>query len=135
MRARFSAQWALLHPTVVYRFQDDPEFSDGSEDPPQNANWVNVVTLTGVEPRQVEFGVQGRFRRGGILRVQFWLVADDGAGIAAEYRDSVAAIFEGNTTNVAGVRFYATGTAEPVGREERWLRYQVDTRYDTDTLR
>lgn len=129
IRTRFNdatAGWPALQPTVARTFQGE-EF-----DPPNDAPWVRL-TIMGIPTDQVEFGNSRRFRRGGLVRVQFWLVAGHGSGDAFAYADSVKAIFEGRT--IDNVRFFGTSIPDSEGTEGPWQRWRVDTPFDADELR
>ncbi len=119
--------WAARHSGVQLTYVGD------GFDPPDDASWVRVAILGGAQAEQVEFGVQRRFRRPGIIRVQFYLVAGDGSGFAYDFGDSVKEILEGDTTT--GVRFFNTTLPIAEVAEGAWHRWRVDTDFDADELR
>ena len=119
--------WAARHPTVSLTYRGD-DF-----DPVDGEPYARVTILGGAEAEQVEFGLQRRFRRPGILRVQFYLVAGDGSGLAYEFADSVKEILEGNTST--GVRFFQTTLPIEEAAEGAFDRWRVDTDFDADELR
>lgn len=119
--------WAALRSPVPLFYRGD------GDDPPDRANWALVTILGGADSEQIEFGVQRRFRRPGILRVQFFLVAGEGSGLAFDYGDSIKEILEGDTST--GVRFFNTTLPIEEGTEGAWDRWRVDTDFDADELR
>jgi len=118
--------WLARHPDVPLMYTGD-DF-----DPPDQSNWARL-TLLGAGAQQVEFGLYNRYRRPGIVRVQFWLVAGLGSGLVYDYADSVKLILEGDTST--GVRFFATGLPTEEAIEGTWHRWRVDTNFDADELR
>jgi len=118
--------WAARNPTVPLQYTGD------SFDPPDKGSWVKLTIIGGLAT-QVEFGIQRRFRRGGIIRVQFYLVAGDGSGLAFDFGDSVKEILEGDTST--GIRFFTTSLPIEESAEGAWHRWHVDTDFDADELR
>jgi hypothetical protein len=118
--------WAARHPTVPLMYVGD-DF-----DPPDQGDWARVTVLGGL-PSQVEFGLYRRFRRPGIIRVQFWLVTGLGSGQVYDYADSIKEILEGDTST--GVRFFNTGLPVEEAVEGTWHRWRTDTNFDADELR
>lgn len=108
-------------------------FTGEDFNPPDNAPWARV-TIIGANTDQVEFGVVRRFRRFGIVRVQFWLVAGTGSGQAWTLADTIRTVLEGRTLT-GGVRL--RGTSPPIDEqaEGAWSRWRVDTDFDGDELR
>lgn len=119
--------WDARHPTVTLAYRGD-DF-----DPTDGEPYARVTILGGALAEQVEFGNERRFRRPGILRVQFYLVAGDGSGLAYEFGDSVKEILEGNTST--GVRFFQTTLPIEEAAEGAFDRWRVDTDFDADELR
>lgn len=119
--------WAALQPLIPLTFAGE------KFDPPDNADWLRV-TILGASTEQVEFGFCRRFRRFGIVRSQFWLVAGTGSGDAFTFADSIRSILEGRTLT-GGVRL--RGTSPPINEqaEGAWHRWRVDTDFDADELR
>lgn len=125
---RTTQGWAALQPAVPL------DFSDEETTPPNTVAPFARVTILGANTDQVEFGQKRRFRRFGIVRVQLWLEAGSGSGLAFVYADSVKTILEGRTLT-GGVRL--RGTSPPVREraEGAWSRWRVDTDFDGDELR
>lgn len=120
--------WEAIQPTVDLFFRGE------GFDPPDNATHV-VVTIMGNNSEEVEFGSgRNRWRRFGIVRVQFWLVAGKGSGLAWTLADSVKTILEGRTLT-GGVRLHGTSPPIEERAEGAWDRWRVDTDFDADELR
>ncbi len=129
IRGAFNAPltgWEARQPTVPLTYAGDAFV------PPRNANWARVVIMAAGPGQQVEFGIQKRVRRIGILRVQFLLVAGMGSGLAWQYADSVKSIVEART--IGGVRFQGTSFPVEDGVDGAWSRYRCDTYFDADEL-
>lgn len=130
IRERFVAQWAALHPTVPYTFDNQ-----GQDDsfPTRDTAWVRVVILDG-EAEQVEMGNTRRWRRTGLVVVQIFVPSGEGTGEAAQLCDSVRDIYEGRTIN--GVIFRATSRNRVGrGRDAVWVQWNASTPFQADELR
>lgn len=131
IRQRFDDEWPVEQPGVAFSF-GDVEFN-----PPDTEPWVRVSTLSGAQT-QVSMGKLRRFRRVGIVVVQIFVPAGSGDGIAREFADSVAAIYQGRT--IDGVIFRGTGltrvgiTGTTRTRDGAWVQYNATTPYQADDL-
>ncbi len=107
-------------------------FADEEFDPPKGDPWVRLTIFSGVR-LQVEFGNDRRFRGAGLVRVQAFLPAGEGSGLAAELADAVKNIYEGRT--IDSVRFFTTEYTRGGKFEDAWQTFNIDTFYDADELR